>query len=64
MGANLLRLEEAGHQILLHIHDEAIIEVDADFDTSEVESIMAHTPSWLEGCPLDAEAVKHTYLAK
>ena len=52
----LLRLEDSGLSILAHVHDEVILEVDQDVDCGEVDKLMAITPEWLEGCPIEAES--------
>ena len=50
------RAERAGYAIVLHVHDEAIAEVDKDFGSiEEFESIMSKLPKWAKGCPVTAE---------
>jgi DNA polymerase len=55
-GECLLRLEDAGLQVLAHVHDEVILEVDPDVTCEDVNRLMAVTPDWLEGCPIEAES--------
>ena len=55
-GECLLRLEDAGLDILAHVHDEVILEVDKDVTCEDVNRLMAITPEWLEGCPIEAES--------
>jgi hypothetical protein len=55
-GECLLRLEDAGLDILAHVHDEVILEVDKDVTCDDVNRLMAITPEWLEGCPIEAES--------
>lgn len=55
-GECLLRLEDAGLDILAHVHDEVILEVDKDVTVADVNHLMAVTPDWLEGCPIEAES--------
>lgn len=57
MGASILRLEKAGIPVVMHIHDEAVCEVDKDIPAGEIERLMSESPEWLEGCPIGAEAV-------
>jgi DNA polymerase len=52
------------HRICMHIHDEVVIEAPADQDLSEIESIMAITPSWAKGLPLNAEGYGTTFYKK
>lgn len=53
-------LDDAGyHDVLWTIHDEFVVEVDADkADKSkhEIVEIMCNASPWAAGCPLDAEA--------
>ncbi len=54
----MLRLDGAGAKIVMHVHDEVVLEVDATAgeDTlKRVEAIMAETPTWANGLPLAAE---------
>lgn len=56
MGAAVLRLEKAGCPVVMHIHDEAVCEVDNSIPAGEIERLMSVCPEWLEGCPIGAEA--------
>ena len=56
MGEAILRLEKAGLPVLLHVHDEAVMEVDPGTDVREVEEIMCQVPEWLGDCPVGAKA--------
>jgi len=63
----LLRLEQAGFEVVFHVHDEAVCEVpsaSAREAAVEIERIMSTTPDWLLGCPLAAEAVVTTRYCK
>lgn len=54
----ILRIEEAGYPVVLHVHDEVVIEVDADRAEqclADVLAIMKTAPSWIPDLPLDAE---------
>jgi len=61
---HLLMLEEAGYEVLFHTHDEAVIETPAGESKDGVEDIMSHCPSWLEGCPIGAEAIVSQHYLK
>lgn len=59
------RLQAAGSDqwVLFSVHDEAVPEIHdpgtpaaREAKKKEIEAIMAITPSWLDGCPLGAEA--------
>lgn len=51
-----LRLDKAGHQIVLSVHDEVVIETDKETPLIEVEKIISLDVSWLPGCPIACEA--------
>jgi DNA polymerase len=51
----LLRLDDAGFDVVIHVHDEAVISVDentAEESAKKINEVMSQTPDWLEGCPL------------
>ena len=52
---SMQRLEGAGCPIVMHVHDEVVIEVPASASISNICAIMAKTPAWAEGLPLQAE---------
>jgi DNA polymerase len=53
----MLRLEDRGYSIPLHVHDEAVSEVDLDFGSpEEFEQIMCASRPWMKGLPIAAAA--------
>lgn len=53
---SMVTLDEAGWEIVLHVHDEIVTETDPGFgSTEELEALMAAQPAWLAGCPVSAE---------
>jgi DNA polymerase I-like protein with 3'-5' exonuclease and polymerase domains len=55
---HLRQIEEAGHKIILHVHDEVVIEcADADVERTlaEVVALMRTPPPWIPDIPLDAD---------
>jgi DNA polymerase I-like protein with 3'-5' exonuclease and polymerase domains len=60
----LLAVEAAGYQIVLHSHDEVVIEASLDVPKEEVVRLMTQCPSWIKGLPLDAEAKERFTYAK
>lgn len=58
LGWILLRLEDAGFRVVMHVHDEVVVEVpmdQAEVAKAKVHSIMTTNPPWLEDLPLSAE---------
>lgn len=51
----MLRLNEAGYKIVMHVHDEAVIEAPGETSLEEICSIMGLTPSWASGLLLRAD---------
>lgn len=58
MASTLMSLDEAGHEVIAHIHDEVIVEVEkssAKQKYAEIVSLMEKTPDWAKGLPLKAD---------
>ena len=52
----MFRLEDAGYEIVMHVHDEIVCEVDENFGSlKEFEAIMAEVPKWAKGFPIKVE---------
>jgi DNA polymerase len=54
----MLRIAAAGHEIILHVHDEVVIEcaeADAEKVLAECLEIMSTPPAWIPDIPLSAE---------
>lgn len=61
----MLRLKKRGYQIVMHIHDEAVLEVpDGVSSVEEVCSIMAEQPEWAVGLPLRADGYECAFYKK
>lgn len=61
----MLRVEKAGYRIVMHVHDEVVIEAPINTGSvSEVCDIMGQTPAWAEGLPLKAEGFECKYYKK
>lgn len=59
----LLRIEEAGHDVVFHVHDEAIIE-GSGMTIEEANDLMAQAPDWAAGLPLNSEGYITKYYMK
>lgn len=52
----MLRLEDNGYEIVMHVHDEIVLEHLSKYGSIEdVEKIMCVLPAWAKGLPLAAE---------
>lgn len=60
----MLRLEEKGYQIVMHIHDEVVCEVPMDTDVETACSVMAKTPKWAPGLVLNADGYECPFYQK
>jgi DNA polymerase len=61
----MLRLDDAGYDVILSVHDEVISEVPEDFGSEdEFKKLMTMVPEWAGGFPLKAETGSGTRYAK
>jgi len=51
----MLRLDASGYKIVMHIHDEAVIEAPADTSLEDICKVMGEPPSWAKGLLLRAD---------
>jgi hypothetical protein len=51
----LLRLEDAGHRVVMSVHDEAVVEAPTWVKAEEVQHIMAQPPSFWPDLPVASE---------
>ena len=59
----MMRLEKKGFNIVMHIHDEVVIESDLS-SIGEVNQIMSLVPSWAPGLILDADGFESEFYKK
>ena len=61
----MLRLDAAGYKIVMHVHDEVVLEVLDNAGTlAEVDEIMSAEIMWAKGLPLTAEGFETSYYKK
>lgn len=61
----LLKIDAAGFKIVMHVHDEVVIEADEDsLDLSAINRIMSEPISWAPGLPLTADSYSTPYYRK
>lgn len=54
----LTQLENHGYPVVMHVHDEAVVEIASGSDDrtlQRIEALMSQTPSWAAGLPVTAE---------
>lgn len=51
----MLRLNAAGYKIVMHVHDEAVIEAPPDTSLEDICTIMDQAPAWANGLLLRAD---------
>ena len=51
----MLRLDAHGYKIVMHVHDEAVIEAPADSSLEDICEVMGQTPTWAKGLLLRAD---------
>lgn len=55
LAESMLRLNEKGYDIVMHVHDEAVIEAPSDTSLEDVCDVMGKTPKWANGLLLRAD---------
>ncbi len=50
----LVRVDRAGHRIVLHVHDEIVVELAEASRLDDIRALMCAAPPWAEGLPLKA----------
>jgi len=61
----MLRLEDAGFDIVMHVHDEVVLEVPVGVSSvEEINELMAVNPSWAVGLPLKAAGFESAFYKK
>ena len=63
LAETMMRLEEKGFNIVMHIHDEVVIESDSS-SIEEVNQIMSVVPEWADGLILDADGFESEFYKK
>ena len=58
------RLAEAGYHIVMHVHDECVIEAPLDTDLETICNLMGHTPAWAPGLLLRADGYECEFYKK
>lgn len=67
LGTAMIRLDEAGFDLVLHVHDEAVPEIDdeqAEENLKYIEELMGLPIDWAPGLPLRADGFLTKYYRK
>lgn len=54
LGAALVRLDEEGHRVVGHVHDEVIVESSPESSLAAIRRVMVTPTEWSDGLPLAA----------
>ena len=60
----LTTVTTAGHTIVMHIHDEIVIETPHNTPITTVCDLMSNTPPWAKGLPITADGYECNYYKK
>lgn len=62
----ITRIEKAGHQIVMHIHDEVVIDelTDSGTTVADICALMNELPEWAAGLPIDAAGYECDFYQK
>ena len=62
---SMLQLDKAGYKIVMHVHDEVIVEIEEDRNELEIiTGIMGQEIPWAKGLPLRADGYECRYYRK
>lgn len=60
----LAQVHAAGHRIVIHVHDEIVVEAPPATTVEEICDLMAQAPHWAQGLPLEADGYDCNYYQK
>lgn len=60
----MLRLDDAGHNVVLHAHDEAVNEVLTTVTKETIEEIMSQAPAWMPNLPVKSKCKTSAFYTK
>lgn len=60
----MLRVDEQGYPIVMHVHDELVAEVDSENDLANICQILGTDVDWAPGLPLKADGYVTTFYKK
>ncbi|OFR00307.1 DNA polymerase [Alloscardovia sp. HMSC034E08] len=62
----ITRIENAGHRIVMHIHDEVVIDepINSGITVADICAFMNELPEWAKGLPIDADGYECGFYQK
>lgn len=60
----MLRLDRKGHSIVMHVHDEVVLEVNENVSVKEINIVMSEAIDWAPGLPLTADSTESLFYRK
>ena len=64
LSETIKRIDESGYKIVMHIHDEVVIDATEDQNLDEVNAIFAQPIDWAPGLPLKGDGFEADYYMK
>ncbi|MGL4772563.1 MAG: DNA polymerase [Clostridium sp.] len=64
LGEGLIRLEDRGFKVVLHVHDEVVIEAEDSQTVEDVNEILSEEVEWARGLVLKAEGFENKFYRK
>lgn len=65
LAENIFRINDAGYEIVMHVHDEVVTDTPYGFGSlEEIEKIMSQPIEWAPGLPLNADGFETEYYMK
>jgi DNA polymerase len=64
LGEAMLRLDDAGYDIAMHVHDESVLDLEPTHGVKRASRIMAEPVEWAPGLPLDSKCFETMFYKK
>lgn len=64
LAEKIVAVHQAGYKIVMHVHDEIVVEAPLEVSRETINKIMAAPVSWAAGLPLGAETTEGFYYKK
>ena len=64
LAEGIKRIHAAGYRIVMHVHDEVVIEADTDTTVDEINDLMGEAIEWAPGLPMDADGFECEFYQK